>query len=69
MYNPMGLHKKILAGDRGYLLINRAKVRLFVCLSVRHRLAQFLTDRARSGTNRFRILPGMSQTKKILKRV
>ncbi len=29
------------------------------------KLGQFLTDRVRSGTNRFRILPGMSRAKKI----
>ncbi len=39
-----------------------------VCLSVRHRLAEFLTDRARSGTNRFRIFRAVSRTKKILKK-
>ncbi len=43
-------------------------MRLSVCMFERHRLAQFLTDRGRSGTNRFRILPGMSRTKKILKK-
>ncbi len=42
-------------------------MRLSVCLSVRHRLAQFLTDRARSGINRFRILPGISRAKKFEK--
>ncbi len=40
----------------------------FVCLFVRHLLAQSLIDRARSGTNRFRILPVVSWTKKIRKK-
>ncbi len=31
------------------------------------KLAQFLTDRAHSGTNRFRIFPGVSWAKKIEK--
>ncbi len=31
------------------------------------KLAQFLTDRAQSGTNRFRMTPGVSWTKKIEK--
>ncbi len=38
------------------------------CVFVRHRLAQFLTDRARNGTNRVRILPGVSRAKKNLKK-
>ncbi len=29
------------------------------------KLAQFLTDRAQSGTSRFRMLPGVSSAKKI----
>ncbi len=31
------------------------------------KLAQFLTNRAQSGTNRFRMLPGVSWVKKIEK--
>ncbi len=36
---------------------------LYVCVFGQHRLAQLLTDRALSGTNRFKILPEVFQTK------